>query len=71
LDQAWSQQIRRLVTTELLGKATVPNLPFENRDGSAIRLNTDYFGKKRNEANPFPGPFEFSGKGNQLIKVWN
>jgi len=71
MDQAWSQPVRHLVTTGLLGKATVPNLPFENSDGSSIRLNTDYFGKKRNEANPFPGPFEFSGNGNQLIKVWN
>ncbi|HEY5511795.1 MAG TPA: right-handed parallel beta-helix repeat-containing protein [Prolixibacteraceae bacterium] len=70
MDKAWLQQNRRLVTTELLGKATVPNLPFENRDGSAIHLNTDYFGKKRNEKNPFPGPFEFSGEGNQLIKVF-
>ena len=46
------------MTTELLGKASIPDLPFENADGSPLRLDTDYFGKQRNADNPFPGPFE-------------
>ena len=71
LDRSWgSEQTRKLVTTEMLGKATIPNLPFENADGSPIRIATDYFGKKRNARNPFPGPFEVSKDGKQQIKVW-
>jgi alpha-L-arabinofuranosidase len=70
-DTAWRDEAKRnLVTTDLLGKAKVPNLPFENADGTPIRIDTDYFGAKRNEANPFPGPFETPTGGKQEIKVW-
>ena len=71
LDRAWAgKQPRRLVTTDLLGKAKIPDLPFEQPDGSPYRLAADYFGNKRNEANPFPGPFEYPGGGKQVLKVW-
>lgn len=68
--KGWSDQKRKIVTTALLGKAVVPDLPFENRDGSPLRLSTDYLGKKRDRINPFPGPFEISGEENQTFKVW-
>lgn len=59
LDKAWAKERqRKLVTTELLGKATIPDLPYERPDGQPIRLSTDYFGRPRNQANPMPGPFE-------------
>jgi len=61
----------KLVTTERLGKATIPNLPYEQADGSPIRINTDYFGKKRNESNPTPGPFENPETGPIRLKVRN
>lgn len=61
---------RKLVTTELLGAAAIPGLPYENRDGSPLRIDADYFGKKRNEANPFPGPFESPQNGKQTIEIW-
>ena len=51
----------RLVSTALLGKAKIPGLAYENADGSPLKINTDYFGKKRNEARPAPGPFESPG----------
>lgn len=71
-DTDWAEEReRKLVTTELLGKARVPDLPYENRDGSPIRITHDYLGKQRNEANPFPGPFELSDGGNQTLKVWS
>jgi len=71
LDKTWAtEQTRRLVSTGLLGKAAIPDLPFESADGSPIRINIDYFGDKRNEANPFPGPFELSNGGKQRIRVW-
>lgn len=70
-DKSWlSEQKRDLVTSELLGKAIIPDLPFENVDGSKIRIDTDYFGKKRNASNPAPGPFETWKTGEQKIKVW-
>ncbi len=59
-----------LVNTELLGKARIPDLPFENPDGSAIKLNTDYFNKVRSEGHPTPGPFENVGRGQLTYKVW-
>lgn len=70
-DKSWSAAVtRQPVTTKLLGKAVVPGQPFENADGSALRLNTDYFGNRRDAHNPFPGPFEISGNGKQIFKVW-
>ena len=63
-------QVDRLVASEMLGKAVIPNLPFENPDGSPIRVDTDYLGKKRDAKNPFPGPFETPKPGTQTIKVW-
>jgi hypothetical protein len=70
-DKKWgTHQTRQLVTTELLGKAKIPDRPFENADGSPIRIDTDYFGHQRNEANPFPGPFELPEGGRQRLKVW-
>ena len=71
LDKDWgTAQARKLVTTRLLGKAAVPKLPYEKPDGSPLRLNADYFGKPRAEANPFPGPFELPEGGTQRLRVW-
>jgi alpha-N-arabinofuranosidase len=70
LDKAWTDRARPLVTTELLGKAKVPDLPYEQPDGSPYRIDTDWFGKKRNGTNPFAGPFELPGGGSQVLKVW-
>ncbi len=71
LDKVWTEkQQHPLVTTELLGKATVPDAPYERPDGSPYRLDSDYFGNKRNAANPYPGPFEMPESGEQVLKVW-
>jgi len=58
------------VTTALLGRARVPNLPFENPDGSTLTIDTDYFGKKRDANNPAAGPFAQPAAGPQQTKVW-
>jgi alpha-N-arabinofuranosidase len=69
-DPTWIAARRRpLVTSELLGKAKVPNATYENPDGSPLRVTTDYHGKRRDESNPTPGPFERPGGGALLIKV--
>ena len=70
-DKSWiADHPCKMVTTELLGKASVPGVPFENPDGTPYRINTDYFGKKRDESNPTPGPFENPGTGELKLKVW-
>lgn len=69
-DQAWAVGLsRKLVTADLLGKAVIPDLPFENPDGSPVRLDTDYFGAPRSE-HPAPGPFECLWNGQREFKVW-
>ena len=69
-DKAWAtQRTRKLVTTDLLGKVTIPNLSYEQPDGTPIRVNTDYFSKSRHESNPTPGPFENPGQGDLKLKV--
>jgi hypothetical protein len=71
LDKNWmAEQKRQLVTTQTLRPAIIPNLPFENTDGSPLQIDTDYFGNQRNKANPSPGPFEIQHSGKQKIKVW-
>jgi alpha-N-arabinofuranosidase len=58
-----------MVTTELLGRAIIPNAAYEEPDGAPICINTDYLGKSRNETNPTPGPFENPGQGSLKLKV--
>jgi len=58
------------VTTEMLGKAKMPKEYFENPDGTALKIDTDFLGKKRSESNPSSGPFEKPGEGVVKIKVW-
>jgi len=70
-DKSWTtDRTRKMVTTELLGKAVIPDVPFEHANGTPYRINTDYFGKARNEKNPTPGPFENPGTGDLKVKVW-
>ena len=70
VDPSWKTAQRQLVTTEMLGKAKCPDLPYEQPDGSPYRIDTDYLGHKRSTANPFVGPFELTGKGRKSLKVW-
>lgn len=71
LDKNWlTKQKRTLVTTSSLTKAIIPDLPFENTDGSPLKIDTDYLGNKRNIANLSPGPFEIKQSGKQRIKVF-
>ena len=70
-DKSWMDaQPHRPVTSSRLGRAIIPDLPYEEPDGSPIRVDTDYFGKPRSESNPTPGPFERPGMGEARLKVW-
>ena len=64
------QATTKLVTTELLGKATVPKLAYENADGTPVTVDADYFGVKRNADRPSAGPFENPGLGEVRLQVW-
>ena len=71
LDRSWAEKAKHpLVTTGLLGKAMTPDAPFENPDGSALTIDTDFLGNKRDASNPFPGPFEPGAAGKQSIRIW-
>jgi len=71
LDEAWARETsRQLVTTGSPGRAKIPDLPYERPDGSAYRIDTDYFGKTRHADGPFPGPFEHVGRGKHQLRVW-
>jgi len=70
-DEAWAQQNRSLVTTELLGAAKTPGLPYLDYDGTPVTIDIDYFGDKRSTGKLLPGPFsEREEEEQQIIKVW-
>jgi len=68
--QESEQAVTTLVTTEILGKALISKLPYENPDGSPLTIDMDYFGAKRKAARPTAGPFENPGQGELKLKVW-
>ena len=69
-DHTWSTQpSRKLVTTELLGRAAISNERFEQPDGTPLAIATDYFGKSRDPSNPTPGPFECPDQGPIRLRV--
>jgi hypothetical protein len=70
LDDSCRALNKPLVTTALLGRAKIPDAAYENPDSTALKIDTDYFGKKRNRANPSAGPFENPGEGKLTLKVW-
>ena len=66
----WKRAETLFVTTALLGKAAVSQLSYEGADGSPLAVDTDYFGRKRSESKPSPGPFENLAEGDLKLKVW-
>lgn len=71
VDPDWSANHKRpVVTTDTLGKALLPNLPYVTPDGAPYQLNTDYFNHTRNSDNPAAGPFELSDATTIRLKVW-
>ena len=70
LDPVAKDRKTKLITSELLGLAKVPQARFENADGTPITIDTDYFGNKRNPETPTAGPFANPGAGALTLKVW-
>jgi alpha-L-arabinofuranosidase len=70
LDKAWATNRRRdLVTSDVLGNAVIPDLPFERADGSPLRIDKDFSGRVRDASNPFPGPFERPEGGRIAVSI--
>lgn len=69
-DQAYYNHKGEIITTEILGKAKIPNAAFENPDGKSLKIDRDYFGNLRSDENNTPGPFISLKKGKLLLKVW-
>jgi alpha-N-arabinofuranosidase len=68
--EAWAGAKTDLVTTESLGTAAVPGVPFTEPDGSDLRIAADYAGEKRDRENPLPGPFARLDPGHHELAVW-
>ncbi len=60
----------KFVTTALLDKVKIPDCVYENPDGTPVKIDTDYFGHKRNESDPSAGPCEHIRSGKIKLAVW-
>jgi alpha-L-arabinofuranosidase len=69
-NKEWVEHKGRLVTSEKLANPIIPDVPYENPDGTPFRINTDYFGQTRERGPVYPGPFKEGQEGQQIIKVW-
>jgi len=70
MDSALLTARTAVVTTEVLGKTAVSGCAYENPDGSSLKVDRDYSGKKRSGKKPSAGPFEDPGDGQVKLKVW-
>ena len=71
LEKSYKTLKNKLITTQDLGRAMIPDQAYENPDGSPLRIDTDYSGNKRNDKKPSAGPFENPVVGKELkLKVW-
>jgi hypothetical protein len=75
IDFNFPESIKKLktksITTELLGKVIVPEQGFENRDGTSLSVDYDFFGNKRSKKNPTAGPFENPNESEIELRLWN
>ena len=70
LPASLSKAATKFVTTELLGKAKIPGVRYETPNGSPLKVDADYLGKKRSKSTPTAGPFENLGQGPLNLRVW-
>lgn len=71
VDPTWLRMDREMITSEFLGKASIPDVAFEARDGTSYQIDQDYFGRRRDVLKPAPGPFLLKQDTAALkLKVW-
>ncbi len=70
IDGSAEKAATQLVTTALLGSTLVSEAPYDQKDGKAYRIDTDFLHKKRADR-PSPGPFESVGEGWNEWIIWN
>lgn len=70
-DESFNQVNCKKVNTQNLGYAFQSETPFENPDGSSLKITSDYFGTERNEVNPTVGPFKALKAGKNVFKIWD
>jgi alpha-N-arabinofuranosidase len=59
----------KLVGTETLGRAFVPQQPWEQADGTPVVVDRDLLGQPRDGRRPTPGPFERPGTGELKLRL--
>jgi hypothetical protein len=69
-DQKYYISKVKMIASELLGKAKIPDAMFENPDGTQLKIDRDYFGRPRSDQNALAGPFVDLDKGKVVLKVW-
>ena len=69
-DKKYFTNSAEIISTEILGKAKIPNAYFENGDGSELIIDQDYFGNHRLEGNNRVGPFSNIKKEKEVLKIW-
>ncbi len=69
-DKEFGRVKTQKITSEIMGKTKVAEAAFENRDGTSILIDNDYFGNQRNTRRPVPGPFDKPWPGATSIEVW-
>jgi hypothetical protein len=70
LEQQFFENKVKIITTELLGKAKVPDVVFDNPDGTSLKIDKDYFGSSRSFRYTMAGPFSNINKEKMELKVW-
>jgi hypothetical protein len=66
----WKNSNSPIISSEDLGRAKVPDMPFETPDGSQWIFDQDFFGTIRGEKNNTAGPFVELEKGFNRIRIW-
>ena len=70
-DESFNQVNCKTVNTQNMGYAFQSETPFENPDGSSLKITSDYFGMERSGSNPVVGPFKAFKAGKNVFNVWS
>ncbi len=68
--KSYYQHQTDIITTEILGEAKIPKALFEHPDGSALKIDSDFFGTRRTGVKNNAGPFSVLPTGEVVLGVW-